>query len=143
MEEIIFRKNRNSFPKRWFTEYPDFLTYVLAYRRGLQNPNWMNANMLGETESNIKKFIKEQREEERMHQAAQQAAQLAAQQAAQLAAQQAYAAQQAQPLLPRKSFCRVLSNGIRRCFGYPTNNHNDRARTRKARIQRKRTRRVR
>ena len=140
-EEIKFRKGRNSFPTTWLTQYPDFAMYVLAYRRGLANPNWMNAKMLGETEYNIKKFIKDKRKEEHTHQAAQQA--YAAQQAAQQAYAAQHAAQQAQPLLPRKSFCRVLSNGVKRCFGYPTNNHIDRARTRKARTQRKRTRRVR
>ena len=43
-----------------------------------------------------------------------------------------------------KSFCRRVSNGVRKCFGYPpSNNHANRSRTRKARKQKKMTRRVR
>jgi len=43
-----------------------------------------------------------------------------------------------------KSFCRRVSNGVRKCFGYPpSNNHANRSRTRKARKHRKMSRRVR
>jgi hypothetical protein len=126
MEEIQFRRNRNSFPKKWLSQYPDFAMHVLAYRRGLRNPNWMNTNMLIDTEYNIKKFIRDQREEEN-------------------AQGKQEVQQEVRPLLPpRKSFCRVLSNGIKHCFGYPpNNNHEERQRTRRVKRERKKTRRVR
>jgi len=50
------------------------------------------------------------------------------------------------PFLPSrpKSFCRRVSNGVRKCFGFPpSNNHVERSRTRKAKKHRNYTRRVR
>ena len=167
MEEIEFRENgiKYWFPTRWLSEYRGFATWISAIRRANRNLRWgMDADVYVATERDIIRFIAVVKHEEKhaqraqqaqqlaQQQAQQQAQQLAQQQAQQLAQQQAqqqaqavaqqHAQQQAQPLIPRPP--RGLCTRIGGCvFGYRANNHNDRARTRKARAQRKKTRRVR
>ena len=162
MEEIQFRPDHRiyRFPTRWLSEYPGFATWISAMRRAYTNHNWrMEPHIYVSTAQDIKQFIavvkaeekqalRAQQEQEAQQQAqalAQQQAQALAQQQAQALAQQqaqALAQQQAQPLIPRPP--RGLCTRIGGClFGYRPNNHNDRARTRKARAQRKKTRRVR
>ena len=146
MEEIQFRPDHRiyRFPTRWLSEYPGFATWISAMRRAYTNHNWrMEPRIYVSTAQDIKQFIAVVKAEEKQalraqqEQEAQQQAQALAQQQAQAVAQQ-----QAQPLIPRPP--RGLCTRIGGClFGYRPNNHNDRARTRKARAQRKKTRRVR